>query len=234
MKKYFILIIILLFSGCQTYPIFAANISGYTPETDPQDESKFYLLKNSSTVPVNRYVTYKTIKDKILDLVTENINWDSIENINTENINWSDFDIPLSNVNWENLQINNSNINWNDLSIPNDSMNWDDIALPFESKIGFENPTATDDFFFDEVIDGNVLLQSIYCKTLVGTVDADVSIGGSAINGANITCTTSGVLDDALGGATSGTNGDELKLEIDSVASSPTFLFLKVKGVYVK
>lgn len=231
MKKYLFLILCFIL---MTSNVFGASVTSYTENTAPADADVFYLVDDPAGTPANNKISFGTLKTKILDLVNDSINWDDIKNINTDNINWSDFDVPLANVNWDSLYIGNTNVNWDDMSIPSSAVNWDDVALPFETKIGFENPTATDDFFFDEVIDGNVIIQSLYCKTLVGTVDADVTIGGSAINGSSITCTTSGVLDSSLAGTTSGVTGDELKLEIDSVASSPTFLLMKVKGVYVK
>lgn len=103
-------------------------------------------------------------------------------------------------------------------------------AIPWKAGIAFENPTADDDFFFDEIAYGTVTVTSIYCKTLVGTVDLDVTVGGSAINGSDITCNTTGVLDDSLAGTTSGSVGDELKLAITSVASDPTYLMVVVNG----
>jgi len=102
-------------------------------------------------------------------------------------------------------------------------------TLPFKAKIAFETPTATDDFFFEE-LNNAVTFTSIYCKTLVGTVDLDVQIAGSDINGTDITCTTDGVLDDSLGGDTSGAVGEELKLAVTSVASAPTYLMVQVNG----
>ena len=101
----------------------------------------------------------------------------------------------------------------------------------FKAKLAFEDPVAGDDFFFEELAN-NATAVSIYCKTLVGTVDLDVTIGGSDINGTDITCTTDGVLDDSLGGDTDLNVGEELKLEITSVASVPTYLFVQVNGVY--
>ncbi len=99
----------------------------------------------------------------------------------------------------------------------------------FKAKIAFEDPVATDDFFFGEIAT-NATATSIYCKTLVGTVDLDVQIGGTDINGSDITCTTSGVLDSSLGGDTDLDVGEELKLAIESVASSPTYLMVIVNG----
>jgi len=98
-------------------------------------------------------------------------------------------------------------------------------------KIAFETPTADDDFFFGEVATAQTF-TSIYCKTLVGTVDLDVSIGGSDINGTDITCTTDGVLDDSLGGDTAGAVGEEIKLLITSVASDPTYLMVQLNYTY--
>ena len=101
----------------------------------------------------------------------------------------------------------------------------------FKASIAFEDPTATDDFFFNE-ISANATATSIYCKTLVGTVDLDVTIAGADINGTDITCNTTGVLDSSLGGDTDLNTGEELKLEITSVATSPTYLMVIVNGTF--
>lgn len=101
----------------------------------------------------------------------------------------------------------------------------------FKASIAFEDPTATDDFFFNEIA-ANATAVSIYCKTLVGTVELDVTIGGSDINGTDITCNTTGVLDSSLGGDTDLNTGEELKLEITSVASDPTYLMVIVNGTH--
>jgi len=117
------------------------------------------------------------------------------------------------------------------LTLNGDSIEADAETYVYKSKIAFEDPTADDDFFFGELAK-DVTFTSIYCKTLVGTVDLDVTIGGSDINGTDITCTTAGVLVDNLGGDTSGAAGEELKLEISSVDSSPTYLMVQVNGEY--
>ena len=96
-------------------------------------------------------------------------------------------------------------------------------------RIAFEDPIATDDFFFGE-INVNQTAVAIYCKTLVGTVDLDVTIGGTAVNGSAITCNTTGVLDASLAGDTDLDIGEELKLDITSVASSPTYLMVIVNA----
>lgn len=96
-------------------------------------------------------------------------------------------------------------------------------------RIAFEDPVATDDFFFNE-ISVNQTATSIYCKTLVGTVDLDVQIGGVDINGTDITCNTTGVLDSSLAGDTDLNTGEELSLAITSVASSPTYLMVIVNS----
>ena len=104
----------------------------------------------------------------------------------------------------------------------------------YKSKIVIENPTADDDAFFEEIADA-VTFTSIYCKTLVGTVNLDVQIAGSGINGGDITCTTAGVLDDSLAGDTAGAVGEELKLAITSVAEAPapTYLMVQINGISV-
>jgi len=98
-------------------------------------------------------------------------------------------------------------------------------------KISFEDPTADDDFFFGEVAIAQTF-DSIYCKTLVGTVTLDVQIAGVDINGTDIVCDTTGVLDSTLGGDTAGAVGEELKLAITSVATAPTFLMLQINYTY--
>jgi len=117
------------------------------------------------------------------------------------------------------------------LTLSDDSVAADPETYVYKSKIAFEDPTATDDFFFGEIATA-VTFTSIYCKTLVGTVNLDVTIAGTDINGADITCTTAGVLDSSLGGDTAGGVGEELKLAITSVASVPTYLFLQINGTY--
>ena len=67
---------------------------------------------------------------------------------------------------------------------------------------------------------------------MVGTIDFDVTIAGTDINGTDITCTTAGVLDSTLGGDTAGAVGEEVKLEITSVASDPTFIFVQLNGTF--
>ena len=69
-------------------------------------------------------------------------------------------------------------------------------------------------------------------KVLVGTVNLDVTIAGADINGVDIACDTSGVLDSSLGGDTDLNVGEELKLEITSVLSSPTYLLIQINGTY--
>jgi len=117
------------------------------------------------------------------------------------------------------------------LTLSGDSVEADSELYVYKAKIAFEDPTADDDFFFEE-LNKAVTFTSIYCKTLVGTVDLDVQIAGSDINGTDITCNTTGVLDDTLGGDTSGAVGEELKLAITSVASDPTYLMVQVNGIY--
>lgn len=101
----------------------------------------------------------------------------------------------------------------------------------FKAKIAFEDPVAGDDFFFDELQEA-VTFTSIYAKTLVGTVDFDITIGGVDINGTDITANTTGVLDSSLGGDTAGAVGEEVKLEITSVASAPTYIMIVLTGTY--
>lgn len=98
-------------------------------------------------------------------------------------------------------------------------------------SIAFEDPVATDDFFFGEVAKASTW-TSIYCKTLVGTCTLDIQIAGTDINGTDITCNTTGVLDESLGGDTAGAVGEEVKLAITSVASAPTYLMVILNGTY--
>jgi len=118
------------------------------------------------------------------------------------------------------------------LTLTDDDVLADAETYVCKHKIAFEDPTADDDFFFGEIAAYAETYVSIYCKTLVGTVDLDVTIAGSDINGTDITCDTSGVLDDSLGGNTAGATGEELKLAITSVASSPTYLLVQVNCTY--
>lgn len=112
-----------------------------------------------------------------------------------------------------------------------DTLDADAETYVCKHKTAFEDPVATDDFFFGE-INTTTTFTSIYCKTLVGTVDLDVSIGGSDINGTDITCDTSGVWDYSLGGDTTGNEGEELALVVASVASSPTYLMVQLNCTY--
>jgi len=118
------------------------------------------------------------------------------------------------------------------ITLNGDAIDADVETYTGKHKIAFETPTATDDFFFGEIAARAQTFTSIYCKTLVGTVDLDISIGGSDINGTDITCTTSGVLDESLGGDTAGATGEELKLLIESVATAPTYLFVQLNYTY--
>ncbi len=117
------------------------------------------------------------------------------------------------------------------LTMSGDSVEADAELYVFKASIAFEDPVATDDFFFGEIA-VNATATSIYCKTLVGTVNLDVQIAGVDINGSDITCNTSGVLDSSLGGDTDLNVGEELKLAITSVATSPTYLMVIVNGTY--
>jgi len=117
------------------------------------------------------------------------------------------------------------------LTLTGDDVLADSELYTGKHKIAFETPTATDDFFFGEVAKAQTF-KSIYCKTLVGTVDLDISIAGSDINGTDITCNTTGVLDSSLGGDTTGAVGEELKLLITSVASAPTYLMVQLNYEY--
>jgi len=110
-----------------------------------------------------------------------------------------------------------------------DGSNTGDQTLYTRHSIALIDPVDTDDFFFGEVAVASTW-TSIYCKTLVGTVDLDVSIGGADINGTDITCTTAGVLDETLGGDTAGAVGEEVALVVTSVASDPTYLMVILNG----
>lgn len=134
--------------------------------------------------------------------------------------------------------VSESNINWDDINIiDSGNINWDDVRsvqpelVACEHKIAFEDPVDTDDHFFDELSRAETF-DSIYCKTLVGTVDLDVTIAGSDINGSDITCSTSGVLDISLAGDTAGASGEEIALAVTSVASAPTYLMVRVNCTY--
>lgn len=105
-------------------------------------------------------------------------------------------------------------------------------TVPVKWGYAIENPVDTDDVIIGEVATAETY-TSIYCKTLVGTVDLDVTIGGADINGTDITCTTTGVLDETLAGDTSGAVGDEVALAITSVASDPTYLIVILNGTQV-
>ena len=99
--------------------------------------------------------------------------------------------------------------------------------------IAFEDPTDADDFDGFAYAFQNFTITGIYCKTDTGTVNLDIQIDdGSAadVNGSDITCTSSGVTDTSLGGDTNFDSGDQLDLEIASVASSPGVLFIVVWG----
>jgi hypothetical protein len=117
------------------------------------------------------------------------------------------------------------------LTISTNDVSVDAETYIYVAKIAFETPVAGDDFFFDELTSA-VTFTKIYAKTLVGTVDFDITIAGSDINGTDITATTAGVLDDNLGGDTTGAVGEEVKLEITSVASAPTYIMIILTGTY--
>jgi len=101
-------------------------------------------------------------------------------------------------------------------------------VVPVRHAIAFEDPVATDDFFFGEVA-ATTTWTSIYCKTLVGTVTLDVTSGGTDIEGTDIVCDTDGQADAGISNTT-GTVGHEIKLAITSVATSPTYLMVILNG----
>ena len=107
----------------------------------------------------------------------------------------------------------------------------DEETYVYTARYGMIDPVATDDFFIDELAHA-VTFTSIYCKTLVGTVDLDLSIAGTDINGTDITCNTTGVLDASLGGDTAGAVGEEVAIVTTSVASSPTYIMIILNGTY--
>jgi len=117
------------------------------------------------------------------------------------------------------------------ITLNGDAIDADAETYTGKHKIAFEDPTADDDFFFGEVKTTQTF-TSIYCKTLVGTVTLDVQIAGVDINGTDIVCDTTGVLDATLGGDTAGAVGEEIKLAITSVATAPTYLFLQLNYEY--
>ena len=116
------------------------------------------------------------------------------------------------------------------LTIATATLNADEETYIYKAKIAFEDPVATDDFFFGELTHA-VTFTSIYCKTLVGTVTLDVTSGGTDIEGTDIVCDTDGQSDAGISNA-SGSVSDEIKLAITSVASAPTYLFLQLNGTY--
>ena len=116
------------------------------------------------------------------------------------------------------------------LTIATATLNADEETYIYKAKIAFEDPVATDDFFFGELTHA-VTFTSIYCKTLVGTVTLDVTSGGTDIEGTDIVCDTDGQSDAGISNA-SGSVIDEIKLAITSVASAPTYLFVQLNGTY--
>ena len=112
-----------------------------------------------------------------------------------------------------------------------EALNADEETYIYKARLFIENPLATDDKFFDEIAH-TVTFTSIYCKTEVDDVDIDVQIAGADINGTDITCTTSGVLDASLGGDTAGEVGEEVKLALTSIAGAETGLMVIVNATY--
>lgn len=106
----------------------------------------------------------------------------------------------------------------------------DDETYQYRSGIAFEDPTDTDDFFFDE-LHKNVTFTSIYCKTNAGTVTLDVTHGGTDIEGTDIVCDSDGQADAGISSA-SGVSGEEIALAITSVASTPGYVMVRLNGTY--
>ena len=148
-----------------------------------------------------------------------------------EHLDWTS-DLGATNIHAGNYTDNNTTYTaGRSLTLDGTTINADAETYTGKHKIAFETPTATDDFFFGEVATAQTF-TSIYCKTLVGTVDLDISIAGTDINGTDITCNTTGVLDSSLGGDTAGAVGEEVKLLITSVASDPTYLMVQLNYTY--
>ncbi len=109
-------------------------------------------------------------------------------------------------------------------------------TIKFTAKIGFEDPTLSDDINSFDHTTSAITITSIYCETDTGTVDLDINIDDgttpTGINGSYITCTSTGVHDETLAGDTSYTVGDRLDLVIDSVASTPGEIKVIVHGTY--
>lgn len=111
-----------------------------------------------------------------------------------------------------------------------DVLNADEETYIYTARYATRDPADTDDDFIDELAHA-VTFTSIYCKTLVGTVTLDVTSGGTDIEGTDIVCDTDGQSDAGISNA-SGSVSDEIKLEITSVASSPTYLMVILNGTF--
>ena len=169
--------------------------------------------------------------DQDTTYVSSDFNHDNLTGfVANEHIDWTG--ASAGTIHATNYVDNNTTYTGGDyLTLNGTAFDVDPETVIYKSKIAFETPTADDDFFFDE-LNVATTFTSIYCKTLVGTVDLDITVAGTDINGTDITCTTTGVEDSTLGGDTAGAVGEEIKLEITSVASDPTFLIVELRGTY--
>ena len=151
--------------------------------------------------------------------------------VGDEHLDWTG-DLGATNIHAGNYTDTNTTYTaGRSLTLDGTTINADAETYTGKHKIAFETPTATDDFFFGEVATTQTF-TSIYCKTLVGTVNLDITIAGTDINGADIVCNTTGVLDSSLGGDTAGGVGEEIALAITSVASDPTYLMVQLNYTY--
>jgi len=112
-----------------------------------------------------------------------------------------------------------------------DDANIDPVTLQaiadYKGGWGFEDPEDTDDFKtidYRESGSFDVTLGAIFCETDTGTVNFDLQIDDGTpadVNGTDIVCTSSGVLDSSLGGDVSFDAGDKIDLAITSVSGTP-------------
>lgn len=112
-----------------------------------------------------------------------------------------------------------------------DDTNIDPVTLEalakYKSGWGFEDPVDTDDFKtidYREAGSFDVTLNAIFCETSSGSVEFDLQIDDGTpadVNGSDIVCTSSGVLDSSLGGDVSFDAGDKIDLVITSVTDTP-------------
>ncbi|MCK9544746.1 MAG: LamG domain-containing protein [Novosphingobium sp.] len=97
----------------------------------------------------------------------------------------------------------------------------------YKSGFGWEDPVDTDDFTsvdYRQSGSFDVTLNAIFCETSSGSVEFDLQIDDGSpadINGTDIVCDSSGILDSSLAGDVSFDAGDKIDISITTVTDTP-------------